>query len=664
MTNQKNNKFYVTTPIYYASGKPHLGHAYTSIGADVLARWNRNIGKDVFFLTGTDEHGQKIVEKANKSNMTPQEFVDSLIPHFKEQLEKLNISYDYFIRTTNKDHKKFVQKMLQKAYDKGDIYKGEYEGLYCVDCERYYKKDELIDGKLCPDHKRKVEFLKDENYFFKLSKYQDKLLKLYKENENFLSPKSKAQETLNFVKEGLDDISISRHKSKLEWGIELPFDKDHVTYVWFDALYNYISALEINKKQDFWPADVHIMAKDIMRFHKVFWPAFLMSTDYELPKKIFAHGWWTVNGEKMGKSMGNAIDPIEIVRKYGADEFRYFVLAIGAFGDDLDFSEELFAQRVNNDLNNDLGNFVSRVHAMTNKYFGGNVPGQEKLTQDEVDLVEKLNIFKPFNEAIQNLQFNKSLEILWSAIRETNAYINKVAPWKEQDMKKLSAIINTLNFTIKTFANYIDCFMPTTAQRIRRQYNFQKEDFSKFLPVQAGHKLGEKDNLFTKIQIEKKEQKEDTKHLFEQLNLKVGQIVKVEKIKDSDKLYKLQVNLGDETRQILSGLQQIYKQKDLENRKVIVLANLKPAKLAGEESNGMILACDNSNNHDDCGLLETDLKIGENIKWNGKVANNKDIIKIKIFQKVEMFGRNNKVILEGKELEKVRVDKGFEGRIC
>jgi methionyl-tRNA synthetase len=665
------NTFYVTTPIYYTSGKPHLGHAYTSITCDVIARWNRNIGKEVFFSTGTDEHGQKVEKNAAKNNMKPKEYVDSLIPYFKDLLKQMNISYDYFIRTTNPKHEQFVQKMLQKSYDNGDIYKGTYKGLYCIDCEQYYKEEDLIDNKICPIHKKEVNYVEEDNYFFKLSKYQDKLLKFYKENPQFLSPKSKAQETINRVQEGLEDISISRNKKTLNWGIELPFDKEHVTYVWFDALFNYISLLDINDSMKFWPADAHIVGKDIMWFHKVYWPAFLMSAQFELPKKVFAHGWWTSNGEKMGKALGNVIDPIEVANKYGTDEFRYYVLSVGAFGDDLDFSYELFAQKINNELNNDLGNLVSRVHAMTNKYFGGNVPGQENLSKDEVELIEKLNIFKPFNESMQNLEYNKAINILWDAIRETNAYINKVAPWKQEDMKKLSAIINTLNFAVKLFADYIDCFMPTKSQKIREQFNFEKGNFQKFESIKAGHKLAQKENLFEKIKLEKKEETKDKKQNekkegFESLNLKVGKITEVKEIENSDKLYKLKVEIGEEEpRQIISGLQQIYKKEDLKNKKVVVLANLKPAKLAGEKSNGMVLAVeDPKKGHDDCSLLTTNQQIGQNIKCGKQIADNESKIKIKDFQKIEMIAKDSKVYYNSKELEEVSNDKNFEGNVC
>lgn len=669
MTDDKNT-FYVTTPIYYVSGKPHLGHAYTTIAADTIARWNRNLGKEVFFLTGTDEHGQKVAKKAKEANKSPKQFVDELIPEFESQIKKLNISNDYFIRTTFQEHKKFVQDMLQKAYDNGDIYKDTYEGLYCIDCEQYYKEDDLEENNTCPIHKKPVEKMKEENYFFRLSKYENQLLKFYEENPEFLSPKSKAQETINRVKEGLQDISISRHKNTLDWGVEFPFDKDHVTYVWFDALFNYVSALEINNKQKFWPADFHIVGKDIMWFHKVYWPAFLISTGYKLPKRVFAHGWWTVDGNKMGKALGNVIEPLEIAKEYGVDELRYFMLSVGTFGDDLDFSMEKFAEKINNELNNDLGNLISRVHAMTNKYFKGKVPKSNELTEDEIELTETLNIFKKFNNHMQNLEFNHALETLFHTIRETNAYINKVSPWKEQDIKRLETIINILIFTVKTISQYIDCFMPETTQRIRKQFNFEKETFEKFENVKAGHQLGEKDNLFQKIKIEKKEEKpeEKKKEGFEILNLKVGKIINAKKHPEAEKLIIEQIDLGEEKpRQIVSGIANTYTPEELIGRIVIVVANLKPSKLRGEISEGMILVSENEETKE-IGLLSTNAEIGTNLSCNKKIANNEQRIKPDHFFKIEMTSDGKKIYFNKQEItannKDITVDKNITGIVC
>lgn len=644
--------FYVTTPIYYVSGKPHLGHAYTSIACDVIARWNRNIGKDVFFLSGTDEHGQKVKKKADEKGMTPKDFVDSLIPDFQNILKVMNISNDYFIRTTNEDHKKFVQDMLQKSYDNGDIYKGFYEGLYCIDCEQYYKEDELIDEKICPIHKKEVQLLKDENYFFRLSKYQDKLLELY-EKTDFLSPKSKSQETINRVKEGLQDISISRSKKMLDWGIEFPFDKDHVAYVWFDALFNYVSALKINDKNEFWPANYHVVGKDIMWFHKVYWPAFLMSVGMEVPQKVFAHGWWTVNGEKMGKSMGNVIEPVEVANKYGTDEFRYFLLSVGTFGEDLDFSYEHFAEKINNDLNNDFGNLVSRVHSMTSKYFPEGMPKVSDLTSDDTNLLETLNFYEKFNTEMQNLQYNRAIETLWNAIRETNAYINKVSPWKEEDQQRLGTIMNILCSSCILFAKYVDCFMPTKSEKVFAQFNIENDKIFKLEFFEEGHKLNEKENLFQKIIIEEKTDKnivdekmeENKREGFEKLNLKVGEIIEISQHPNAEKLYIEKIDLGEEEpRQIISGLKDYYEMDELKGRKVIVVANLKPAKLRGEMSQGMILAAEDEEGN--VGLVTTDAQVGTNITCGDMKADNDEQIKIDDFFEIKMNANGKNALFE------------------
>ncbi len=654
-----NNKFYITTPIFYASGPLHLGHVYTSTACDILARWNRQIGKEVFFLTGSDEHGQKVAKKAQEIGIDPKVFTDSIVKKFQKTLKKMNISYDYFIRTTNDDHKQFVADMFQKSYESGDIYKDTYEGLYCVDCERYYKEDELIEGKICPDHKREVQLMKEENYFFKLSKYQDKLLEFYEKNPDFLSPKNRALETLNRVKDGLEDISISRSKETLTWGIELPFDSNHVSYVWFDALYNYISALKIKEKEDFWPADVHVVGKDIMWFHKVFWPAFLISSGYELPKKVFAHGWWTVEGEKMGKSMGNQIDPVEVSQKFGLDEFRYYMFAVSTFGEDLDFSEKQFIEKINNELNNDLGNLVSRVHAMTNKYFKGEIPQSRDLTQNESDLIKTLDIFESFNSFMQNLEFHKALDLLFKTIRDVNAYVNKVEPWKQNDQDRLSTIIYHLNYSVKIIGDYINSFMPEKSNALRKQYNFELGNFRNEFKIKEGHKLGEKENLFEKFKLEKEVKKEEVKQQrqgFAVLNLKVGKIISVEQHPEAEKLYVEKIDLGNgDIRQIVSGLKDYYSIDEMLNRKVVVAANLKPAKLRGVESQGMVLLAENQDGK--LGFLYSDAKVGTNLECGGVIADNDEIIKIDKFFKYELKSigthvefENNKITAKDQEL--------------
>jgi methionyl-tRNA synthetase len=666
----KQDNFYITTPIFYASGDLHLGHVYTATACDVLARWNRQLGKKVFFLTGSDEHGQKVAKKAQEIGIDPKVYTDSIVKKFQKTLKKMNISFDQFIRTTDDKHKVFVQKMLQKAFDNGDIYKDTYKGLYCVDCEKYYKEEDLLEGQICPDHKKKVDEVEEENYFFRLSKYQDKILELYEKNSDFLSPKSKAQETLNRVKDGLEDISISRSKEKLSWGIDLPFDSTHVTYVWFDALFNYVSALDMNSTVDeFWPANVHVIGKDIMWFHKVYFPAFLMSVGLEVPQKVFAHGWWTVEGEKMGKSMGNVLDPVKISERFGLDEFRYYMFAISSFGDDLDFSEQGFIDKINNDLNNDLGNLVSRVHTMTFKYFDGIVPKNTKVTEAETELIESLNIFKKFDAFMQDLDFHKALDVLFTAIRDVNAYINKVEPWREQDQKRLASIIASLNFAIKVIGDYMNPFMPEKAERLRKQYNFPLGDFQSLASVGQGHILGEKDNLFQKFKVEKPEvkiEKVEEKEGFAVLNLKVGKILSVEQHPEAEKLYVETIDLGNsDVRQIVSGLKDYYSIEEMTGRYVVVVANLKAAKLRGVKSDGMVLLAENDKG--ELGFLESDALIGTCLVCDGVVANNESKIKVDKFFKYELKSLGSHVEFEGKKISvgdhELQVEKQVIGNV-
>jgi len=671
----KKEKFYITTAIDYASGAPHIGHAYEKIAADILARWNRNIQNDVFFQTGLDEHGQKIYEKALELNKTPKEFVDLISKQFENLILKLNISNDSFVRTTNDKHKQIVQKMIQKSFDKGDIYKGHYEGLYCVGCERYYTEDELLKGKICPDHKKEVQFKKEENYFFALSKYQKKLLDFYKKNPNFISPESKKKEILNRVEEGLNHISVSRNKKSLSWGIELPFDNEHITYVWFDALFNYYSGCLINKKEDFWPANVHIIGHDISWFHIVYWPAFLMSVGLELPKKVFSHGMiLDENGHKMSKSLGNVIDPIKFSNEYGLDEFRYFLISAVSFGDDLNFSLDKFSEKINNELNNDLGNLVSRVHAMTEKYFNGIVPEVETFTTDDEEYFSKLNIYESFNKNIQDLKFNQAIEILWGAIRETNAYVNKVAPWKETDKKRLQTIIAILVSSIKMFGEYLDCIMPEKSERLRVQYNFKKTGSFQFEIIPVNHKLGIKDNLFSKVEIKKPEEKkveEIKREGFSLLNLKVGKILSVKQHPEAEKLFVEEIDLGEEKpRQIVSGLASYYKSEDMVGKQVIVVCNLKPSKLRGVVSEGMVLVSEDESDKENIvlGLLLADAKVGTQLTLGKEIADNSSRIKVEDFLKMDFKSDGEKVYFDKKEVlagkEKLYVDRKIKGIIC
>ena len=449
------NKFYVTTPIYYPNDIPHVGHAYTTIAADVLARYYRFKGYDVFFLTGTDEHGKKIENAAKIHGKKPKEFVDSLVLEFKEDWRKLNLSYDKFIRTTDKDHEKIVGEILKKVYDNGDIYLGEYEGFYCVPCEAYYTEKDLTDGN-CPIHKKKVDLLKEKSYFFRLSKYREKLLELYK--KEFILPKNREKEIINRVKEGLQDLSISR--TTFDWGIKLPFDKKHVCYVWFDALLNYYSATRKKGKEKFWPADVHLIGKDILWFHAVYWPAMLLSAGIKLPKKIFAHGWWTIEGEKISKTTGNAINISELVKIAGADSARYFLFREVPFGSDGDFSRKLLIQRHNDELADKLGNLVSRVSALTEKY------GIEKTANK---LLKKLKE-KEIDKHIENFEFDKALNEIFSFVDACNFYVQEKKPWETHDRKVLYELVEA----IRKINLYLSPFMPETAEKIGKIFKTDK----------------------------------------------------------------------------------------------------------------------------------------------------------------------------------------------
>ena len=449
-------KFYVTTPIYYPNDIPHIGHAYTTIVADVLARWNKVKGNDVFFLTGTDDHGEKIAQTAEKKGKTPKDFTDELIPKFKDAWKKLNVEYDKFIRTTDINHEKIVKEILQKVYDKGDIYLGEYEGLYCTGCEAYYTEKDLEDG-CCPIHKTKVEVLKEKSYFFKLSKYQDKLLKFYEEHPEIIMPESKRNEVISRVKEGLRDLSISR--TSFDWGIQLPFDKKHVCYVWFDALFNYYSATREKNREKYWPADIHLIGKDILWFHAVYWPAFLMSVEISLPKIIFAHGWWTFDKEKISKSRGKVLNVDELISIAGVDSARYFLLRATPFGQDGDFSEKALIDRHNNELADKLGNLVSRVAGLIEK------KGIEKC---ENKLIKKLDE-KEIEKRMEGYEFDKALNEIFAFIDICNEYVQKKKPWETGDKKVLSE----LKESILKIAKLLWAFIPESSEKITKQFSYK-----------------------------------------------------------------------------------------------------------------------------------------------------------------------------------------------
>lgn len=615
------SKFYVTTPIYYPNDVPHLGHAYTTIAADVLARWHSLLGEDVFFLTGTDEHGKKLQLAAERAGKSPKEFVDSMIPEFKKAWEKLNIKYSRFIRTTDKDHESIVQKIVKKSFEFGDIYKGNYEGLYCTSCEAYYTEKDAPKN-LCPIHNKPLDLLKEESYFFRLSKYQKALLNHYKKHPEFISPESKRMEVINRVKEGLQDLSVSR--SSFSWGIPLPFDKKHVLYVWQDALFNYYTATREKGREKFWPADVHIIGKDILWFHTVYWPAFLLSAGIELPKKVFAHGWWTVLSQKMGKSAGNAIKIDQLISK-GVDTARYFLLREAPFGQDGDFSEQSLAERHNNELANKLGNLVSRVSVLAETY------GLKKST---IKFLKSEKTKRAVHEYLENLEFDKALNKIFSFIDECNTFIQDKKPW-EKETKDREKILYELASAIKDFTILLSPFIPETCEKIANIFNFDISIKSLNAPLKIS-KIKKSSILFAKIDVKdnnspvnkKKEQNKlsninnkanliDSKPSktidnnkekvnksqkiegimstiefkdWEKLDLRVGKIEKVENIEGADKLYKLTVNLGNEKRTLVAGIKQHYLEKELKEKKVIVFTNLAPRMMKGIESQGMLLA--------------------------------------------------------------------------
>ncbi len=642
--------FYVTTPIFYPDDIPHLGHAYTTIAADVLAKWNHLQGKDVFFLTGTDEHGKKLENAAKTAGKSPKEFIDSIVPKFKEAWQKLNIKYDRFIRTTDKDHEEVVKNILQKVYEKGDIYKGKYEGFYCTACEAYYTERDAPD-KICPIHKKQLELLKEESYFFKLSKYKKFLLELYKENPDFISPEHRRQEIINRVKEDLQDLSISR--TSFKWGIPLPFDEKHITFVWFDALLNYISGIGYlkNRKQfdKFWPANVHLIGKDILWFHVVIFPAILMSANIKLPEKIFAHGWWTVHSEKIGKSAGNAIKIDQLINYAGVDSARYFLLKETPFGEDGDFNEKSLVARHNNELADKLGNLVSRVSTLAEKY------GLEKAEQAKE--LESKELTDKVTNHLDNFEFDKALNEIFAYIDKCNTYIQETSPWITKDKNVLYRLANA----IKDATIILSPFIPETCDKIAKTFNF-KIDLKELNKPLAIKPIKKSDILFKKIDVdvnndnqnkmdnnlkyEKINKKGEAKQIldnksnkiikpykqldnkiegiinmnqikyddFAKLDLRVATIKKVEDIEGADNIYKLEVEIGKEgKRTIVAGIKQHYKKEELKGKQVIVITNLEPRKMKGVESQGMLLAASNED-HSKIVLLSPEKKIDSGSK--------------------------------------------------
>jgi len=628
--------FYITTPIYYVNDVPHIGHAYTTIAADVLARYHRQWGHDVFFLTGLDEHGQKVQQAAEKAGIAPQTYCNQLAPKFQNLWKRLNISNDAFIRTTDPKHKAYVQKTLQTLYDKDLIYRADYTGWYCTFDERFWTEKDVVEG-LCPDCKRPVERLSESNYFFRMSRYQSRLLTYIADHPDFILPLSRRNEVVGFLQKPLEDLSISRPKSRLSWGIDLPFDSATVTYVWIDALVNYVSALEYLRPAPsfdrYWASHsaesaserrvLHLVGKDILTTHAVYWSSMLMALELPLPHTIFAHGWWTVNGEKMSKSRGNVVDPNAIIDEFGADAFRYFLLREVPFGHDGDFSKDAMVGRINSELANDLGNLLQRSLTMIERFAQGTVPAHTHAaeTEMEVRLRKTINgLFTSAERHITSLEFNRALESIWELVQLGNQYVDKSAPWtlakKPEDKARLQTVLYHAGETLRILSLVLYPFMPHTAEEMARQLgltvdlaNPQPDELNwGFLP--PGTKIARGQPLFPRIETTKKpgeapvtqepgstqtqpqaaQSEQISIEDFRKVVLRVGKVLTAERVPKSTKLLKLLVDIGTEERQVIAGIGTKYAPEDLVGKRVVIVANLKPAKLMGVESQGMVLA--------------------------------------------------------------------------